>query len=60
VFDAGSSEQALHDAINVICTFNFMNRIVFGHGGTEGDIAPHFEASVDYLTNTGHYNEDAP
>ena len=59
VFDAGWSEQALHDAINVICMFNFMNRIVLGHGGTEGAISPHFEAAADYLTNVGYYNEDA-
>ena len=59
VFDAGWSEQALHDAINVICMFNFMNRIVLGHGGTEGDIAPHFAAAANYLTNVGYYNQDA-
>ncbi len=60
LFDAGWSGQALHDAINVICTFNFMNRIVLGHGGTQGDISTHFEAAADYLTNAGYYNEDAP
>ncbi len=60
MFDAGCSEQALHDAINVICMFNFMNRIVLGHGGTEGDIAHHFGAAADYLTNAGYYKEDAP
>ena len=31
-FDAGWSEQALHDAIMVACTFNFMNRLLEGHG----------------------------
>lgn len=37
VLDAGWSEQALHDAIQVCCLFNFMNRLVEGHGvkGTE-------------------------
>ena len=60
VFDAGWSEQALHDAINVICMSNFMVRIVLGHGGTEGDISPHFEAAADFLTNSGYVADGAP
>jgi uncharacterized peroxidase-related enzyme len=32
VLVAGWSEQALHDAIQVICLFNFMNRLLEGHG----------------------------
>lgn len=32
VFAAGWDERALHDAINVACLFNFMNRLVHGHG----------------------------
>jgi uncharacterized peroxidase-related enzyme len=32
VYSAGWSEQALHDAINVTCLFNFMNRLLEGHG----------------------------
>lgn len=32
VYDAGWDEQALHDAIMVICCFNFMNRLLEGHG----------------------------
>lgn len=32
VFAAGWSEQALHDAICVACLFNFMNRLLDGHG----------------------------
>jgi alkylhydroperoxidase family enzyme len=32
ILAAGWSEQALHDAVNVICLFNFMNRLVEGHG----------------------------
>jgi uncharacterized peroxidase-related enzyme len=32
VFAAGWNEQALHDAILVTCLFNFMNRLVDGHG----------------------------
>ncbi len=31
VFDAGWDEQALHDAIMVVCCFNFMNRALEGH-----------------------------
>ena len=60
VFDAGWSEQALHDAINVICMANFMNRIVKGHGGTEGDISPHFEAAAAFLSGTGYVADGAP
>ncbi|MCG8358529.1 MAG: peroxidase-related enzyme [Kiloniellales bacterium] len=38
VLAAGWDERALHDAINVVCLFNFMNRLVEGHGieGSEG------------------------
>jgi alkylhydroperoxidase family enzyme len=32
VFDAGWYEKALHDAILVVCCFNFMNRLLEGHG----------------------------
>ncbi len=60
VFDAGWNEQALHDAINVICMFAFMNRIVLGHGGTQGDISPHFEAAADFLTNSGYVADGVP
>ena len=38
ILEAGWSEQALHDAVNVICLFNFMNRLVEGHG-LKGDSA---------------------
>lgn len=31
-YDAGWDEKALHDAIMVTCTFNFMNRLLEGHG----------------------------
>jgi uncharacterized peroxidase-related enzyme len=37
VFDAGWSEQALHDAVTVCALFNFMNRIVEGHGVVSND-----------------------
>ena len=32
VYAAGWEEKALHDAIAVCCMFNFMNRLVDGHG----------------------------
>jgi alkylhydroperoxidase family enzyme len=32
VFAAGWDEAALHSAIAVCCLFNFMNRLVGGHG----------------------------
>ena len=32
VLDAGWDEKALHDAIMVVCCFNFMNRLLEGHG----------------------------
>ena len=32
VFAAGWDEAALHSAIAVCCVFNFMNRLVDGHG----------------------------
>jgi uncharacterized peroxidase-related enzyme len=60
VFAAGWNEQALHDAINVICMFNFMNRIVLGHGGTDGDISPHYQMSADFLAQKGYVAEGAP
>jgi uncharacterized peroxidase-related enzyme len=34
VFAAGWSERALHDAILTTCLFNFMNRLLDGHGCT--------------------------
>jgi uncharacterized peroxidase-related enzyme len=32
VFAAGWSEEAFHDAVLTVCLFNFMNRLVEGHG----------------------------
>jgi uncharacterized peroxidase-related enzyme len=32
VYAAGWDEQTLHDAILVVCRFNFMNRLTLGHG----------------------------
>jgi len=34
VLDAGWSERALHDAVLTTSLFNFMNRLVDGHGCT--------------------------
>lgn len=34
VFAAGWDERALHDAIKVVCLYNFMNRLLDGHGVT--------------------------
>lgn len=31
VYDAGWDEKALHDAVMVVCCFNFMNRLLEGH-----------------------------
>lgn len=38
VYDRGWDEKALHDAILVVCCFNFMNRLLDGHG-VHGDAA---------------------
>jgi uncharacterized peroxidase-related enzyme len=32
VYDAGWDEKALHDAVLVVCCFNFMNRLLEAHG----------------------------
>ena len=32
ILKAGWNEQTLHDTVNVVCLFNFMNRLVEGHG----------------------------
>lgn len=32
VYEAGWDEKALHDAVMVVCCFNFMNRLLEGHG----------------------------
>lgn len=38
VHAAGWTERALHDAVSVCCLFNFMNRLIDGHG-VEGHAA---------------------
>lgn len=52
VFSAGWSEDALHDAINVVCTFNFINRFVLGHGITATDEA--LDASARKIARKGY------
>jgi uncharacterized peroxidase-related enzyme len=44
VFAAGWDEQALHDAVMVCAMFNFMNRMVDGHG---------VHAGPDYFAESG-------
>ncbi|MGI9413357.1 MAG: peroxidase-related enzyme [Hyphomicrobiales bacterium] len=52
VFAAGWDDQALHDAINVACLFNFMNRLLEGHG-VKGEAAV-FEARGPMLKQHGY------
>lgn len=52
VFAAGWDEQALHDAIVVVCLFNFMNRFADGHG-IKGDAAV-FAARGHALKDDGY------
>jgi uncharacterized peroxidase-related enzyme len=58
VFAAGWDEQALHDAILVVCLFNFMNRFADGHGikGDSGAFVARgkalMEAGYDPLLDT--------
>lgn len=52
VYAAGWGEDALHSAILVTCTFNFMNRLLEGHG-VKGSPAL-FEARGKALTEDGY------
>jgi uncharacterized peroxidase-related enzyme len=52
VYDAGWAEQALHDAVLVCATFNFMNRVVDGFG--LGADPRHFAAIGDRLKQGGY------
>ncbi len=49
VFAAGWSERALHDAVLTVCLFNFMNRLLEGHGckGTPEIYATRGKAIMD-------------
>ena len=38
----------------------FVSRIVPGHGGTEGDISPHFEAAADFVVDSGYVADGEP
>lgn len=48
VFDAGWSENALHDATLVTSLFNYMNRIIFAHGldGNENRYATRLDQAL--------------
>ncbi len=52
VFGAGWSEDAFHDALNVVCIFSFINRFVLGHGITATPEA--LEASAQKLASKGY------
>ncbi|MBV5292919.1 MAG: peroxidase-related enzyme [Curvibacter lanceolatus] len=53
VFDAGWNEAALHDAVLTICLFNFMNRLLEGHG-VKGNAAL-YETRGKALQEQGYY-----
>lgn len=52
VYDAGWGEDALHQAVLVTCIFNFMNRLLEGHG-VKGNPAI-FEARGKALVDQGY------
>ncbi len=52
VFAAGWSEQALYDAVNVCCLYNFMNRFVEGLGLTP--IPEQFDLEGKMITEGGY------
>ena len=52
VFAAGWSERALHDAILTTCLFNFMNRLLEGHGAKGNDVI--FSTRGFALANEGY------
>lgn len=52
VFDAGWSEQALYDAVEVCCLYNFMNRLVEGLGLTVNP--EHFDMEGQMLMQHGY------
>lgn len=52
VFAAGWDDRALHDAVSVCALFNFMNRLVEGHG-IKGD-AEYFDAASKRLRAGGY------
>ena len=52
VYDAGWSEQALYDAVQVCCLYNFMNRFVEGLGLTP--IPEHFGMEGQMILDGGY------
>lgn len=54
VLAAGFSERALHDAIDICAMFNYMNRVVLGHGGEQGDIGRYLPQLADLLIEGGY------
>ena len=52
VYDAGWSEQALYDAVQVCCLYNFMNRFVEGLGLTP--IPEHFGIEGQMIVDNGY------
>lgn len=52
VFAAGWSERALHDAVLTTCLFNFMNRLLEGHGCKGGEAL--FKARGPALKEEGY------
>ncbi len=52
VYDAGWSEQALYDAVQVCCLYNFMNRFVEGLGLTP--IPDHFGMEGQMILDGGY------
>jgi len=53
VFDAGWSERALYDAVQVCAIFNFMNRIIEGTGVTF-DYAENTDAAEELRSRENH------
>ena len=58
--DMSCDQYGISDGSDSMCMFNFMNRIVLGHGGTDGDISPHYQMSADFLAQKGYVAEGAP
>lgn len=52
VFAASWEDQALHDAVSVCALFNFMNRLVEGHGIKAG--ADYFRLASARLREGGY------
>lgn len=55
VFEAGWDERALHHAVHVCALFNFMNRLVEGHG--IGPISERMAAQLAEQLHAGGYRQ---